>query len=149
MTMQSVSSTSRADVAAAIRNLGHMFIERELGTDDLDALCSMADRMAARVGEKPSRTRSTEDLRFEIPSEPPPDGSDMDHFASCPVSGQENPLGLAVNVRRDGLDVVATAVFRVCRRPRHLSWWTRSFSSAFGSNAWRLRSMRYSGVSAR
>jgi acyl-coenzyme A thioesterase PaaI-like protein len=35
----------------------------------------------------------------------------MDHYPSCPVSGQENPLGLAVTVRRDGDDVVATAVF--------------------------------------
>jgi acyl-coenzyme A thioesterase PaaI-like protein len=37
----------------------------------------------------------------------------MDHYPGCPVSGQDNPLGLAVEFTRSGDDVVARVIFGV------------------------------------
>ncbi|MDH6291308.1 hypothetical protein [Rhodococcus opacus] len=65
------------------------------------------------VKSVPPCPRSAKTFLSEITSEPPEDGSALDHYSSCPVSGQENPLGSAVAVRREGLDVVASAVFDI------------------------------------
>nr|WP_306669666.1 PaaI family thioesterase [Rhodococcus qingshengii] len=94
-----------------LRNLGHRFVEREFESDELERLRSCLAEITDRVMAKPEQVRSIEDLRIEIPSVPPADGSVMDHFTACPVSGQENPLGLAITVRRDGQDAVASALF--------------------------------------
>lgn len=40
--------------------------------------------------------------------DPVPDGAVMDHFEDCFVSGDWNPMGIGIEVRRDGDEAVAT-----------------------------------------
>lgn len=106
-----VEMASKADVAGALRAAGHLFIESDLSEKQLHALSEAVGVMSDILRAAPTRTRSTETFLTEIPAEPPPDGSSIDHYVGCPVSGRENPLGLAATVSRDGDDVVASVVF--------------------------------------
>jgi acyl-coenzyme A thioesterase PaaI-like protein len=105
------TSATRADSAAALRNLGNRFLEHDVDPDLLKRIRQVADELAAAVTSTPRLLRTTENLRSEIPDTPPPDGAEMDHYQGCPVSGKENPLGLAARLCRDGGDVVARVTF--------------------------------------
>lgn len=111
MVVDSVSELTRSSVAEALRNLGHRFVEHELDDQALQQILESTRDLTESVCMAPKRSRSTSDLADEIPADPPLDGADMDHYSSCPVSGKENPIGLAARVKRDGGDVVATVTF--------------------------------------
>ncbi|MFE3055750.1 PaaI family thioesterase [Nocardia sp. NPDC059239] len=105
------AATTRADAAAALRNFGHRFLEHDVDDDLLNRIREVARDLTQAVVSSPRLRRSTEDLRSEIPEEPPLDGAAMDHHPGCPVSGKDNPLGLAARFCRDGDDVVARVTF--------------------------------------
>ncbi|MDH6291246.1 acyl-coenzyme A thioesterase PaaI-like protein [Rhodococcus opacus] len=111
MTSQVLGNGARVRTATALRNLGHRLVEHDIDEALLERIAALADELAESVIRFPSVRRTVGDLLEELSCPPPCDGEAMDHYPSCPVSGQENPLGLAVTVRRDGDDVVATAVF--------------------------------------
>jgi acyl-coenzyme A thioesterase PaaI-like protein len=111
MTAESSVGTTRSEAAKALRDLGHLFVDTELDVGVLRRIESVALELAADVSASPRRSRSTDDLEVEAGGGAPVDGGEMDHYPSCPVSGKENPLGLAATVRRQGDDVVATVTF--------------------------------------
>ena len=46
-------------------------------------------------------------IKRRLWEDPPPDGGPMSHFAECVVSGTANPMGIAIDVRREGDEAVA------------------------------------------
>jgi acyl-coenzyme A thioesterase PaaI-like protein len=46
-------------------------------------------------------------MKRRLFDDPPADGASMEHFPDCVVSGPANPMGIAIEVHRDGSDAVA------------------------------------------
>lgn len=102
---------TRFEAAKALRALGHRFVDAELTNDQLQRIQAIASQLTREFASSPQRARSTDDLAEETALGRPADGEEMDHSPSCPISGKENPHGLAMHVRRDGEDVVADVTF--------------------------------------
>jgi acyl-coenzyme A thioesterase PaaI-like protein len=105
--MEAVSDGPRARAAAALRRLGHAVVGHECDPEVLEQVAVRADRIAAEVELGTPRTRPIERIKRRLWEDLPPDGGPMSHFAECVVSGQENPMGIAIQVRRDGVEAVA------------------------------------------
>jgi len=99
---------SRNRAAAALRRLGHALVAHEADADLLDRIAELADRTAALVTAGRPRSRPVSEIKRRLWEDLPVDGERMAHFAECVVSGQANPLGIAIDVVRDGDEVVAT-----------------------------------------
>jgi acyl-coenzyme A thioesterase PaaI-like protein len=102
---------TRTRAAAVLRRLGHLFVERAIDQPLLDQIDSAARGLADKMAARPRFRPSLGDLADLLVGPRPGDGDELDHFPSCPVSGKENPLGLAVRVHRDGDSAVASATF--------------------------------------
>ncbi len=100
---------ARDRAAAALRRLGHALVGYEAEVELLERIAELADRTCAVVEAGSARTRPVEEIKRALWGDPPVDGERMAHFPECVVSGRANPLGIAIDVRRDGDEVVATA----------------------------------------
>lgn len=101
-------ATSRVRAATALRRLGHALVGHEADPDLLERIAELADRTAATVEEGTRRSRPIEAIKRRLWESPPPDGGPMGHFPECVVSGKGNPMGIALSVRRDGEEALAT-----------------------------------------
>jgi acyl-coenzyme A thioesterase PaaI-like protein len=99
---------SRIRAATALRRLGHALVGHEADPDLLERIAELADRTAATVEEGTRRSRPIEAIKRRLWESPPPDGGPMGHFPECVVSGQGNPMGIALSVRRVGDEALAT-----------------------------------------
>jgi acyl-coenzyme A thioesterase PaaI-like protein len=100
----------RERAAAALRRLGHAVVGHECDPALLEQVAVRADRIAAEVELGTPRSRPIGDIKRRLWEAPPPDGGPMSHFDECVVSGRANPMGIAVQVRRDGDEAVADVV---------------------------------------
>lgn len=98
---------SRNRAAAALRRLGHALVGRDVPAEVLERIAAVAEDHAAEADACPVRHRPVEALKRRLWEHAPPDGAAMSHFDECVVSGQANPLGIAMRVRRDGDEAVA------------------------------------------
>ncbi len=98
---------ARERAAAALRRLGHAVVGHECDPALLEQVAIRADRIAADVELGTPRSRPIGDLKRRMWETPPPDGGPMSHFDECVVSGQANPMGIAMEVRRVGEEAVA------------------------------------------
>jgi acyl-coenzyme A thioesterase PaaI-like protein len=98
----------RGRAAAALRRLGHVLMRHEADEQLLLQVAAAADRVADDVAAAPPRARDTAALKRRMFDAEVPDGGRMVHFDECFVSGPWNPLGIAMQVRRDGDAAVAT-----------------------------------------
>jgi acyl-coenzyme A thioesterase PaaI-like protein len=97
----------RARAAAALRRLGHALSAHEAEVDLLERVASAADRVAADLESAPPRERDLLELKrrmFEVDVD---EGERIVHFDECFVSGPWNPLGIAIDVHREGDEAVA------------------------------------------
>ena len=97
----------RIRAASALRELGHALVGHDVDETVLDEIATFAERTARSVVTGTSRHRPVEAMKAELWADPPPDGGTLRHFPDCVVSGPANPMGIAIDVRRDGDEVVA------------------------------------------
>jgi len=102
------TSQARARAAAALRRFGHALHSREADTELLERVADAADAVTAQLEDRPVRRRDLEALMAQMWENPVPDGAVVEHFEDCFVSGNWNPLGIGIAVRRDGDEAVAT-----------------------------------------
>jgi acyl-coenzyme A thioesterase PaaI-like protein len=98
---------ARERAAAALRRLGHAVVGHECDPALLEQVAIRADRIAAEVELGTPRSRPIADLKRRLWETPPPDGGAMSHFDECVVSGKANPMGIAIEVRREGEEAIA------------------------------------------
>lgn len=97
----------RARAAAALRRLGHALMGHEAGDDLLERVAAAATRVAGELEDAPPRQRDLVEMKRRMFEVPVADGAAVSHFDECFVSGEQNPMGVAVDVRRDGDEMVA------------------------------------------
>lgn len=97
----------RARAAAALRRLGHALIANEADETLLARVAETADRVAADLERQPPRQRDLLELKRRMFDIDVPDGATVVHFDECFVSGPWNPMGIAIEVHREGEEAVA------------------------------------------
>ena len=98
---------ARARAAAALRRLGHALMGHEADPALLERVARAAEGVAADLEAGPARQRDVVELKRRMFEVAVPDGARVVHFDECFVSGPYNPLGIAIEVRRDGDEAVA------------------------------------------
>ena len=107
MTDAGAVDAARVRAAAGLRRLGHAVVGHEADAALLDRIGELSNATAATVEEGKGRSRPIESIKRRLWEDPPGDGAQMSHFPECVVSGPANPMGLAIDVRRDGDEAVA------------------------------------------
>lgn len=107
MSSDALASPARIAAADALRRLGQSVVGREVDDDVFRRLTATVDDLVADVEAGPPRSRPVDDLKRRLFDDPPPDGHSMDHFPDCIVSGPANPMGIAIQVHREGGEAVA------------------------------------------
>lgn len=102
-----MSDHPRARAAASLRRLGHAMMAHDAGDDLLERVAEAADLTAADLEAAPARERDLLDLKRRMFDVEVPDGGRVVHFDECFVSGPFNPMGIAIEVRREGDEAVA------------------------------------------
>lgn len=103
--------TPRARAAAALRRMGHALMAHEAGDDLLERIADAADTVTRDLEQAPTRHRDLVEMKRRLFETDVPDGAPVTHFEGCFVSGAENPLGVAIRVRREGDEAVAHVEF--------------------------------------
>jgi acyl-coenzyme A thioesterase PaaI-like protein len=98
---------ARFRAAAALRRLGNALVSHDADPALLERVADLAARTAETVEAGEPRHRPVDDIKRRLWEEGPADGAAMSHFDECVVSGQANPMGVAIRVRRDGDHAVA------------------------------------------
>ncbi len=98
----------RARAAAALRRMGHAMSAHEPDERLLAEVAAAADRVTAQLEASPRRERDLVELKRRMFAVEVPDGDRVVHFDECFVSGPWNPLGIGIEVHRDGDEAVAT-----------------------------------------
>lgn len=102
-----MTADPRARAAAALRRLGHSLMGREADPELLDRVAKAAHRVADDLDTAPPRERDILELKRRMFEVEIADGERVSHFDECFVSGEQNPLGIAIQVRREGDEAVA------------------------------------------
>ena len=104
-----VALPARAAVATAVRRLGHALLTHEIDDAHLQRVAEQLDALAAEAERAGLRHRDVGELTRRMFEADIPDGARVVHFDECFVSGPWNPLGMGLEVVRDG-DVVSAQV---------------------------------------
>jgi acyl-coenzyme A thioesterase PaaI-like protein len=108
---------ARTRMATALQRLGHSLLGHRVDIDLADRITATADSLIAEVQTRPTRDRTAEmaaNPRFTAllsggRLEPiGADGKPMDLFRDSIVSGRTNPMGIGLEVSREGDTVTAT-----------------------------------------
>ena len=105
--MGEVATDARARAAAALRRLGHSLMSHEADEELLERVASAAHRVADDLDASPDRQRDLLELKRRMFEVDVSHGDAVSHFDECFVSGPHNPLGIAVDVHREGDEAVA------------------------------------------
>jgi acyl-coenzyme A thioesterase PaaI-like protein len=108
--MHSATTDARGRAAAELRELGHLFVSRRASDALLRSIAQTASGLASALREAPLRERSIDSLKRSLFDSVVADGEGIDHFPDCVVSGKANPMGIAVEVQREGDEAVASVV---------------------------------------
>lgn len=98
----------RTRAASALRRMGHALMAHEADEGLLERVAAAADRVTAELEAQRPRERDLVELKRRMFEVDVADGAHVSHFDECFVSGGQNPMGIAMDVRRDGDDMVAT-----------------------------------------
>jgi acyl-coenzyme A thioesterase PaaI-like protein len=107
MSSDAHATDARLDAAAALRRLGHALVGHEVDDDTFHAIAQWAEAQLPTIEAGAPRSRPVDDMKRRLFDAPPADGDSMDHFPDCVVSGRANPMGIAIEVHREGDDAVA------------------------------------------
>lgn len=100
----------REAAAAAIRRLGHALMAHDVDEDLLVRVAADVSGLAAEAEAAGARSRDLGALRRRMFTTEVVDGDRVVHFDECVVSGPWNPLGIGIEVVRQGDDAVAEVV---------------------------------------
>lgn len=103
-------SAARAAAATAVRRLGHALMAHEVDEKLLQRVAEQVDGLAAEAERAGRRHRDVGEFTRRMFEEDIPDGAPVVHFDECFVSGPWNPLGIGIEVVRDGDAAVAQIV---------------------------------------
>lgn len=103
-------AAGRARAAAALRRLGHALMSHDADPALLDRVARAAASVATELEAGPARRRDVAELKRRMFEVEVPDGARVVHFDECFVSGPWNPLGIAIEVHREGDEAVADVV---------------------------------------
>jgi acyl-coenzyme A thioesterase PaaI-like protein len=103
-----VVSDPRTSVARVLRQLGHAIVAHHVDEDVLERIGGFLGGVVAEVEAGRIRGRDITHVRRTMFAGTPADGRAMQHFPDCIVSGKANPMGIAIQVVRDGDEAVAT-----------------------------------------
>lgn len=98
----------RARAAEALRRFGHTLMEREADDELLERVTAAAERTIVELETAPRRTRDFVRIKQQFFPQGVEDGAKVVHFDECFVSGRWNPLGIGIDVWREGDGVRAT-----------------------------------------
>jgi acyl-coenzyme A thioesterase PaaI-like protein len=108
--MTESTATARVDAATALRELGHAFVAHRAPASLLRSIGEAASELVAALRAEPRRVRPVDELKRSLFDADVRDGEGIHHFPDCVVSGDANPMGIAIRVRREGDEAVATVV---------------------------------------
>ncbi len=97
----------RGRAAAALRRMGHALMGHEADDELLEEVARAADRVARDLEEQPPRQRDLLELKRRMFDVEVAEGETVVHFDECFVSGPWNPMGIAIEVHREGQEAVA------------------------------------------
>ena len=103
-------SAARAAAATAVRRLGHALMAHEVDEELLQRVAEQVDGLATEAERAGRRHRDIGEVTRRMFEEDIPDGAPVVHFDECFVSGPWNPLGVGIEVVRDGEAAVAQIV---------------------------------------
>ncbi len=103
-------ASARERAAAAMRRLGHATMAHEADVALLTSIAEAADRVSARIEAQPPRRRDLLEIKRRMFEVDIAEGEQFVHFDECFVSGPQNPMGIGIEVRRDGEETVARVV---------------------------------------
>ena len=106
---QPVEAAARAEIAEAIRDLGHALVGHHTPTDELNAVAAELRGLSARLSVGATRERAVERPTGDW-GPAPASGDEMFSFDERPISGTASPYGLDMRIVRDGDEVVARLV---------------------------------------
>lgn len=92
------AEAARATAAGALRRLGHALVAHEMPPEHLLQIAERASLLADEITGNPRRRREIEEMKRRAFMPALVEGSPVDHFADCVVSGKENPMGIAIDV---------------------------------------------------
>ncbi len=101
---------ARERAAEAMRLLGHTLVERDGDIDLLLRVAEAAERVAGELQAAPVRVRDIISLKKAQVMADATDGEQISHFSTCFVSGAHNPMGIGMEVFREGDEVRAHVV---------------------------------------
>jgi acyl-coenzyme A thioesterase PaaI-like protein len=91
-----------------MRRFGHALIAHEADVDLLERVATAADRAASDLEAQPPRRRGIDSLAKQFLPGAIEDGARIVHFDECFVSGRWNPMGIGLEVFREGDGARAT-----------------------------------------
>jgi acyl-coenzyme A thioesterase PaaI-like protein len=100
-------SPARLRAAEALRRLGHAVVGHQVSDQTLDGIAAAVDAILPEIEAGTRRVRPVDDMKRYLWESHPGQGPSLDHFPDCIVSGQANPMGVAITVRREGDEAVA------------------------------------------
>lgn len=101
------SDAQRSRAASALRRLGHALVGHDVDADLLERIAATAEAQAVEAEQTARRSRPVAAIKRRLWEDAPADGATMTHFPECVVSGSANPMGIAIDVRREGQEAVA------------------------------------------
>lgn len=102
-----MNDEARTAAATALRKLGHLLMARDPDPEVLERLAATVRSFRAELGDAPPRERDLVALKRRMFEQPAVRGERISHFDECFVSGRQNPMGVAIEVWRDGDEMVA------------------------------------------
>lgn len=101
------ASDARLAAADALRRLGHAIVAHDAGDEFFGRVVAAIDTVLPQIEASSPRRRLPQNMKRGLFEGAPPDGSRIDHFPDCVISGHANPLGVAIVVHREGDEAVA------------------------------------------
>ena len=102
-----LASPARLRAGAELRRLGHAIVGHQVDDAVLQRISGFVHEVLPDVESGERRSRPVDHMKRRMFETPPADGEAMDHFPDCVVSGKANPMGVAMDVHREGEDAVA------------------------------------------
>ena len=103
--------TSRSRAAAALRRLGNAFVRHRFSDNELISLAEWATSTAQNLEHSDPVSRPSDYFERRYSDPRPVDGAEVNAFSDRTFSGPANPMGVEVEIRRDGDRVVSRVVF--------------------------------------
>tara|TARA_Y100001970_G_scaffold265548_1_gene353260 strand:- start:14330 stop:15019 length:690 start_codon:yes stop_codon:yes gene_type:complete len=102
---------ARSKAASALRRLGNAFVRHRLDEDDLTALQEWAQSTSEKLELSQPVARPSDYFERRYTDPRPSDGSEVIAFSDRTFSGPANPMGVEVELRRDGEGVLSRVIF--------------------------------------